>query len=199
MTPNLKASSTLAGKIVRAIQGRAIRNDLKTLIAVASFDAALEHHRAIILTVKNNLVGSSFTLLRPMFDSCMVGLWAAHVADDNQIYEFNRRHHYPKPDKVLKALKGKTTSRYLTVLQTIYDSGHGVLDEFVHGGLSMVSRRTDGKNVGACFPNEMISELLHVSNVIAAICATQLADWTNDRRSADGLIAAIDSYFEKRA
>ena len=195
----IQDSKKLSMGIARAIHGRSVPNNLRSLVAIGSFEVSLEHHRAVILTVAKQFFGSAFSLLRPMFESCIVGLWAAHIADESQIKEFNNRRYHPKPEKVLRALAKNSEKRYVAALKAIHDSGYQALHEFVHGGISQLTRRTDGSNIGPHYPREMIESLLHVLNVIAAISATQLADLTQDGAAGKGLDVAIDRYFEKRA
>ena len=81
------------------------------------------------------------------------------------------------------------------MLRAIYDNGHQVLDEFVHGGVSMVAWRTDGRDVSPRFTPEMEEQLLHSANVLATVSAIHLMDLTGDSEIPERLVASFDKYY----
>ncbi len=113
------------------MNGRGAPNGLRGNIAAGSFDAVREHHSSINLLIEHCLYGSAFALLRPMFDGCIVGLWATYLATDELLERFEAGRFTLSPQKVITQLKSRDDGSYTDTLQRIYDQAWKPLSSYV--------------------------------------------------------------------
>jgi hypothetical protein len=195
----LQASKTLAVSIAELIHSRLAPEDLRGNIAAGSYDAVLEHHRSVNLLVENNYIGSAFALLRPMYDGCIVGLWATYVATPEFLERFEAGTYTSEPVKVIKQLKRHDDGEYVATLKRIHDQSWKVLSTYVHGGHLQVSRRHADSFVGPNYSEEEICDLLKFSNAMAAIAAMELPDLTGDEPFCISMQALLSNHFAAQA
>ena len=164
-------------------------------IAAGSFDVVLEHQHAINLLVENHLIGSALVMLRPMYDSCIAGLWSAYVATDRDLEKFNAGNYSIEPQKVIRDLKNSVDKKYLETLQRLHKQSWKTLSNQVHGGNLQVSRRNADTHVGPDYQAEEIAEILTFSNLMAIIAAMQIPDLTNDHEFSSEIEKVINEFF----
>src|SRR5215472_9177562 len=63
--------------------------DRETIVG-ALFDQVHEHHKAIYLLLQNSLAGSAFSLVRPMFETFVRGLWLLYCASEKAVEKFKK-------------------------------------------------------------------------------------------------------------
>lgn len=180
------------------MHSRTAPDGLRRSIAAGSFDAVCEHHRAVNLLVEQRLIGSAFALLRPMYDGCVVGLWAAYVAADALLEQFEAGRYTPEPHKVIKQLKQYDDGSYVETLQRVHNESWKVLSTYVHGGHLQVSRRNAVDFVGPNYANDEVSELLSFSNAMVVIAAMEIPGLTNDQVFIDEMTKVITAYVAKQ-
>lgn len=195
---SLQQSQELASGIASVMHSRIAPYDLRGSIAAGSFDAVSEHHRAVNLLIEHRLIGSGLSLLRPMYDGCIVGLWATYVASETLLEQFEAGRFTPEPHKVIKQLKRYDDGNYVETLQRVHEKNWKILSTYVHGGNLQVSRRNTTEHVGPNYTEDDIQDLLAFSNAMAIIAAMEIPDLTNDRAFFDEMIKVINKYVAAR-
>jgi hypothetical protein len=198
----LQQSKELASGIASAMNGRVAPHDLRGNIAGGSFDVVREHHCSINLLIEHCLYGSAFALLRPMFDGCLVGLWATYLATDDLLKRFEAGCYTLKPQTVITRLKRQLKPRdygiYTDTLQQIYDQEWKPLSSFVHGGHLPVSRRNATDYIGPSYAEEEIRNMIKFSNAMVILAAMEIPFLTADQAFADAIMKVIHTYGQEQ-
>ncbi|MBY0246414.1 MAG: hypothetical protein K2Q17_02010 [Nitrospiraceae bacterium] len=194
----LQQAKELALGITSAMNGRGAPNGLRGNIAAGSFDAVREHHSSINLLMENCLYGSAFALLRPMFDGCIVGLWATYLATDELLERFEAGRYTLSPQKIITQLKSRDDGSYTDTLQRMYGQAWKPLSSYVHGGHLSVSRRNAATYVGPSYAVEEVSEVITFSNAMVIIAAIEIPDLTTDPEFKDTMMQVINTYIQKQ-
>ncbi len=194
----LQRSQELALGIASTMQGRKAPDGLRGSVAAGSFDAVCEHHRAINILMEQRFVGSAFALLRPMFDGCIVGLWATYIASDELLERFGDGRFTPEPHKVIKQLKRHDDGSYTDTLHRIYDQAWKPLCSYTHGGRLQVSRRNAADFVGPNYTDDEVREVLTFSNAMAIIAAMEIPSLTSDQAFTDEMMKVVRKHVDAR-
>lgn len=75
----------------RFIEGLSIPTNDRAIIVAACEDVALEHHKSIVLTTREQLHGSAFALIRIQFEAYIRGQWLHYCASDDELAKFKER------------------------------------------------------------------------------------------------------------
>lgn len=86
----LALSAELSKWFDSSIHGLQIPSSDREAMAGALFDQVHEHHKAVHLLLKNSFSGSAFSLVRPMFETFVRGLWLRRCAPDQAIEKFKK-------------------------------------------------------------------------------------------------------------
>lgn len=87
---NIKKSEALIQWMDQRIDGLEISSDERTRISAACFDVALEHQKAIVLLIANQLIGTAFSLVRLLFEAYIRGLWSGKCASEQEIEKYKK-------------------------------------------------------------------------------------------------------------
>ena len=168
-------------QILNCMYGRRAPDTLRGSIAGGSYDAVLEHHRAVVLLAEQRLFGSAFALIRPMLDGCLHGLWGIYLADDSELERFNiGRLTCPDSERTIKRLKSKDDGDMAVTLQRIHDEFWKPLSSYVHGGIEQVARRNAVEFIGSNYTSEEVTEILTVANAMALLAIMEIASISGD-------------------
>ena len=195
----LLQSKTFASALAAEMQGRTAPDGLRSSVGAGSFDAVLEHHRAVIFLVETRHFGSAFALLRLMYDGCIIGLWATYVATPDLLELFESGRFTPEPPRVLKQLKRHDDGEYAATLQRIHDQSWKILSTYVHGGHLQVSRRNAAEYVGPNYTDDEILDLLTFANAMATIAAMEIPGLTQDEPFSKAINAIVSEYVKTQA
>ena len=194
----LYRSQLFSQEIYKVVCGRNAPSSLQGSIAGGSFDAVLEHHRSIILLAERRLFGSAFALLRPMFDGCINGLWATHLATDSELKQFEENRLTIKPPSVINRLKKKLDTDYTGTLQRVYDQAWKVMSSYVHGGFVQVVRRNAPEFIGPNYTSEEIAEMLELANSMAVLAVMEIPNFSNDPSFVEEAMNVAKNYADGR-
>src|ERR1700735_582610 len=70
-------------------------DDVRTVVVIGTISQIIEHHDAMLLLIRNDKLGSSFALVRSIFEGVYRGLWINFCATDEEIGEFEREDELP--------------------------------------------------------------------------------------------------------
>ena len=141
-------------------------DDKRTQLASACWHVAVEHAQAIVVLVHERLYGSASTMIRPLFEAFVRGLWLLHAASDDEVDRAGRDQfqrdfgkmiaELEKPGRLpvgmLSGLKGRTWSR---------------LCSFTHTGYQQIGARLTTEGLGYDYQDSEILEALRWADMIA--------------------------------
>ena len=177
----LQKSRSLAANVLAVMSNRLAPSDFRGSLAGGSLDAALEHHRAVVVLVEQQLFGSAFALLRPAYEACITALWCIYVATNHELDEFARGRYKLDPQKVINRLKSKDDGDYTKTLQRLHSQSWDTLNGYVHSRNLAIQRRNAESFIGSNYDPEEVLEVLEFANTLAIIAAMELPGLTQDR------------------
>ncbi len=167
----IKESYEIANKFDRSLNGIQFEKTDKYLIPVLFYSIALEHHRAIILLIEKNLIGSASSLLRCQFESYVKGLWFWNCGKEKDFKSFRK----DKFNPMFKTLVSDTEEKCGEGISKPKSEYWGTLNSLTHSGTAQLSRRFDGNNVGSNYDEGFTKDTLNFANNYALLSCGQLA------------------------
>jgi len=136
--------------------------DKKSQILLAYHSLLAEHHSAIFLLIQNDLCGSAFALVRPVYEILYRAHWIAACASEKHIEDiFDDKDVFPK----MRDLVVEIDNAYKTggLWQTIKKSTWLPMNDYTHSGIRQIGRRFYDNQV---LQNYEVCEILEVLNGI---------------------------------
>ena len=140
-------------------------NGINNLLA-AYTDIALEHHESIHLLINRKLNGSSFALVRPLFEIFYRAHWVYGCASEKQVQEIcnNDSFQFPKMSNMVKRIDEKYASDKF--FSSIKDNSWSSMCSYTHTGLIPMGRRFTGSTIKPNYSDGEILEVLNSTNMI---------------------------------
>lgn len=187
MEEHLKKSSDLIQWLDTQIDGLPFRADTRTRLVAGCFDIAMEHYKAIILLSFNKVYGSAYSLLRPLFESYIRGLWLFRCASKTEVELFQ---------------KGKITKNFGQLIEEIekidgYDIGTlskskraswGAMNDYVHSGFNQITRRNKENSIEPNYDIEEIKEIICFANSIGVLSAIEISFISENKKLSSELL-----------
>jgi hypothetical protein len=139
---------------------------LRTSTAIALFGLCLEHREAIILLLSFGARSSAYALVRAMFEAYMRGMWALHLASEEQLKAFWEQKYDPKVETIVKQLDKKFSAG---VFAHVKASGWETLCDYAHAGGRQLSRWLVGDSIAPAHPDDEVPEILHFVDYYAVL------------------------------
>lgn len=151
-----------------------VQPSAQVVIALASFHQVFEHHIAIITLLKSNYSGSAFTLLRPIWEGLLRGLWLLHVATDDQIDVVLKRDEFPGRKHMQDAISAAHEKFGGAGLARIVgDKTWDAMCSYAHGGTRPLLRRISADAITPVYTDEEKSELLRGADFFMLLAAQE--------------------------
>ena len=184
---NICKSEALIQWMDQRIDGLEISSDERTRISAACFDIALEHQKAIVLLIANQLIGTAFSLERLLFEAYIRGLWLGKCASGQEIEKY-------KKDRL-----DKTFATLIQEIEQIEGFQEGVLSKakvagwkamnsYTHSGFFQSVRRNKDDTIEPNYDEDEILEVLGFANSIGMLAALQVALMAGDEEFAKDLL-----------
>ena len=150
---SIQINQQLAGMRQRHSYPQNHKNDL----LMAYFDIISEHHEAISLLIKQNLIGSGFALVRPIAETLYRAAWVNACATIPQLARLviDDKFDFPK-DMIEKIDAAYSTQGFF---QNLKRDTWKSMCSYAHSGLLQITRRFGGKD-GYVGPNYSEAEIL---------------------------------------
>jgi hypothetical protein len=184
---NIIKSEALIQWMDKRIDGLEINSDERIRISAACFDIALEHQKAIVLLIANNLVGTAFALVRLLFEAYIRGLWLGKCASSNEIKKY-------KKDKIEKNFATlieeieKIEGFKEGILSKAKVAGWKAMNSYTHSGFYQSVRRNKEETIEPNYDDDEIIEVLGFSNSIGLLSALQISLMAGDEDLASDLL-----------
>lgn len=177
----LNKSTKLIKWLDKNIDGLAVSTDTRTRLVAGCFDIVLEHQKAIVLLALNNIYGSAYSLLRPLFETYIRGLWLLRCATNSEVSEFQ---------------KGKVKKEFWQLIADIekiegYQEGAlskskkaswRAMNDYTHGGINQVSRRNNERTIEPNYDKQEVLEILNFTNSVSILAALEVSFMANEKQ-----------------
>lgn len=126
------------------IDDLSVPNKLRTRLAGGCLDQALEHQKAIVLLVANQLHGSAFAIMRMLLEAYVRGIWLNRCATDSELERISNGGGLKSFGKLVEAID-KLEGFEATLFTQIKEQSWTIMNGFIHTGLEQISRRNTEK------------------------------------------------------
>ena len=158
--------------------------DTKTAFLTGYVDIALEHHEAILLLIKSNLLGSAFALVRPLFDTMFRALWINKAADQSQIEEASRdKDIFPAMSQMLVEIDQSYSID--NFFQSFKGAKWRAMCSYAHSGSLQIARRFTNGDVKPSYKDTEILEVLNATNTAVLLLTRMFFVSMGCQREAD--------------
>lgn len=128
-------------------------------VALALFQQSLDLADASVLLVgEHTLHGPAYTLVRPLFESYVRGIWILRCASDKEVEKF-LKDKCPRFSKLTQAINEFAPDHFAWIHE-IEQSNLSVFHSFTHGGGAHIWRRYRPGHVEADYPESELSYLM---------------------------------------
>ena len=179
----LNSSEKLIEWLDEKLNGYALQNNDRTRLSASCLYVASEHHKAIVLMIRNSLFGSAMTMLRPAFEAYIKGVWLHRCAMDMQLDSFNKGKFDSKFNKMIIDLQ-KILELNSGYFGKIKEKLWPQMCDFTHTGLQQVIRHIKSETIEPSYKEEDLIVALQNADIISYGCALEFANLTDDSNLA---------------
>lgn len=151
-----------------------ISKDKRSLLSVCAFDTVIEHFLGAITLIKSKIYGSAFSLVRPIFETFVRGVWLKNCAEDAELVNFQKDRVKKEFWEILKLVEGLEAFKSGS-LSSLKKQAWSAMSSYTHGGFQQISRRVKSGNLYPDFEDEEIIEVLKISQMFALLAFIQVA------------------------
>ena len=132
-------------------------------VVIAFIAQAIEHHAAILLLLRSELVGSGFALVRSLIEILVRGVWITACATDAQVKKFRDQDKIDLTFGEMSAAVDKACGiAYFLDFKTRYWE---MLNSYAHTGMLQLGRRFTGEKLAPSYTDAEQIEVLRASTV----------------------------------
>lgn len=163
--------------------------------AATSFGIARDHHAAIVLLLRNDLLSSAFALLRCLFEAYLRGLWLRHCATDAQIEA-----HFDgaNPPTTMVAEIEAIPSFSNGVLSEAKRKNWDVMCQYTHAGGLHLKQWQRACSIEPSFPDEELENGIALADRYAALASLELAQMAVHGDGGAAVLALIRERFSQK-
>lgn len=161
-------------KLALKIEGLEFLPSDRNRLSAACFHQALEHHQAIVLLVRHNLIGSAFALVRPMFEIYVRAIWLGKRASAEDLLRFQGgklKMEFAEMVADIELHEGYNVG----VLSDVKMKSWRAMNDFTHGGPLQTMRRITEDSITSNYSDEEIQEVLAFSGAIGFLATSEIA------------------------
>ena len=176
VTKHIDQSENLILWLDSFIGGLSVPTNDRAVIVAACQDVALEHHKSIVLTTREQWHGSAFALIRLQFEAYVRGQWLRYCASDDDLATFKERDKLGKTfGEIIGDLEGHEAFDE-GILSNIKEKSWRAMNSFTHTGRLQVVRRIRTTEIGSNYPQEEIVGTLDFAGIIAILAAMAIVN-----------------------
>jgi hypothetical protein len=181
---HIKDVEKTIGEVSRILGLHTYPDDTKTVMVMGFLSTMIEHHKAMLLLIRNGRVGSAFALARSIVEGMYRGMWINACASAEQIESFDADDKFPvnMPDMAKAIDEAYRAGNYFVNLK---ERGWAALCSYSHSGMLQLGRRFTGSKVVPNYRDEEIYEVTTtVTTCILLLASTFLRYQNHDTDSA---------------
>lgn len=194
ITNFIRRAETLIRWLDEQIDGLAIKSDDRSRFAAGCLDVALEHQKAIVLLIHNQLYGSAFSLVRPIFESYIRGVWLLNCATDEQLRQIKRdklRRSFEDLVKEVERVDGYDEG----VLSEVKQRSWKAMNSYTHSGVLQITRRNKEATIEPNYDNDEIIEVLKFAIIVGLLAALAEALMAGSLTLANDILSKTENAF----
>lgn len=173
----------------RKLNGLDVLSSVRNRLAGACFDIAMEHQRAIVVLAHKELYGSAFSLLRPVAEAYVRGVWLHKCASEDQLDKFAQD---KVPDFVsLVAAVEKLESHKEGVLSKMRLTSWRLMNDYTHTGYVQICSRLTADSIKANYHADEVLQALDYSDAFGYISAIAICDLANEVDVANQILQRV--------
>jgi hypothetical protein len=167
---HLKDVERTVGEVSRVLSLHTHPDDAKTVMVIGFLFTMIELHKAMLLLIRNDKVGSALALARSIVEGMYRGLWINACASAEQIKNFDADDKFPvnMPDMAKAIDEAYRAGHFFVGLK---DRGWAPLCSYSHSGMLQLGRRFTGSKV---VPNYSDGEIYEATTTVTT-CIVLLA------------------------
>lgn len=147
-------------------------------LALSCLDQVIEHHRSVCTLVEQQLYGSAFTLVRPIFEGYVRGVWLTYCASEQEVDLYYLDEDLPRFKTLIEKIE--TVPGFESgVLDGLRTNSWSAMCSYAHSGAMQASRRYTQNTVEPNYKTEEIIEVLKISASFALMSFQQIASTCN--------------------
>jgi hypothetical protein len=193
----IEKTSVMKSRLGRLVTGFDYPTDEKSQILLAYHSIMAEHHSAIFLLIQNDLCGSAFALVRPVYELLYRAHWLVACANDKHITGiFDGKDVFPKmPDLVIDIDRAYQSDGFWG---TIKEAVWSPMNDYTHSGIRQIGRRFTGNEVMQNYEIGEILEVLNGVNVALILTAHLFFNYFNKAEACCEVEELFTSYTTTR-
>jgi hypothetical protein len=171
MKSNTDEAYQLSVDINKIHEGLKIPNDDKLFIPSLFHSTVIEHHRSIILLIERKLFSSACTLMRPLFEAYVKGLWFSHCAVEKDFNALRNDKFQKRFGLMITEIDEKKGSK----LSEPKDHYWKTLNSFTHSGAALLGRKYNEDSITNNHDEDLLKSLLDFSANYALLSGCEIS------------------------
>jgi len=152
--------------------GLSFERTRRVVMAAASFQLTFDHHDAVVMLTSRH-PASALALIRPLYESYIMGLWLFRIANDQQIEAILARQFVPGLDRMVRDLdRGGLFDRpMLPDMKPVMKK----MDGLTHGGVEHIQHRYAEGKISPMYPDELMVDALRIADLFTVMAILESA------------------------
>ena len=165
----------------------------RTVIVIGLLATMIEHHRAMLLLIRNGRVGSAFALARSIVESMYRGMWINACATDQEIQAFEADDKFPV--NMLDMAKAIDEAyRAHGFFEDLRKRGWAALCSYTHSGMLQLGRRFREHKVQPNYDDREIYEATTTVTTCILLLAGKFLAYQNHAAECTAVEALVGVY-----
>ncbi len=177
-----------------AIEGRITIVDDRSHLLLGYGSLALEHQHAIVLLLRNNLIGSAFALVRPVFEILYRAHWVAVCATPDDVDKIRKNtFRFPNVARMTADIDAAVDSAAFGRVRTATWADQ---NDFTHSGMFQVRSRFSQRDLQPEYPVDITIAQVNRTMIAALIVAALALRYHGrhaDAQRIDALTKTLDT------
>ena len=162
-------------------------DDKRAQLAAACWHVAIEHSMAIVVLVRQTLHGSALTLIRPLFEAYVRGMWLMHAATKDDLDRAGRDKFPNDFNRLVNELDEKFPS--LRPFSAVKKQSWKRLCSFTHTGYQQIGARLTPQGLGYDYQDSEILQALEWADMFRLLAVGAFATLTaNEPLAREALV-----------
>jgi hypothetical protein len=156
-TKHLETVEGIMGKAKAILARHSYPDDLRGVIVMGTLTQIIEHHEAMLLSIRNDKIGSAFALVRSIVEGVYRGLWVNFCATEAQLQVFERDDRLPlNMVEMAQAIDAKYQAQGF--FENLRARSWAAMCSYAHTGMLQLGRRFTGAVAKPAYTEEEITQ-----------------------------------------
>jgi hypothetical protein len=185
-----KSAYELSFELNKILEGFSIDNNDNLLFPVLFHSTVIEHHRSIIVLAEKSLYSSASTLLRPLFEAYVKGLWFSKCAKDKDFDNLRN----DKFQKTFGSLVSDIESNTPLGLGKQKSNYWNTLNSLTHTGTAQLSRKLSGDTITNSHNPEFVKQTLDFASNYAVLSCGEMVEISKSLSIQDRYLKVVKKW-----